>query len=179
MNEQNAPTPKANAATLTGAASGATGFPAAALAFRKILVPVDFSIHSRKTVQQAFAFATQAGADVILVHIVDALVAHQEGAAPQYIAPDYIKENSEASLSLLRTLSVGAPVKVEQEVRVGRPWKEIIDLAAEKNVDLIVIPTHGYTGIRHAMLGSVAEKVVRHAPCPVLVTRVDEADFDK
>jgi len=60
---------------------------------------------------------------------------------------------------------------------LGRSWKEVVDLAKNDNYDLIILATHGYTGVKHALLGSVTEKVVRHAPCPVLVVRTDEHDF--
>jgi nucleotide-binding universal stress UspA family protein len=62
-------------------------------------------------------------------------------------------------------------------VRLGHPYQEITDAARELKVDLIVISTHGYTGLKHVLLGSTAERIVRHAPCPVLTVREKEQDF--
>ncbi|HTD65875.1 MAG TPA: universal stress protein, partial [Candidatus Limnocylindria bacterium] len=62
-------------------------------------------------------------------------------------------------------------------VRNGVPFHEIAQAAATLKIDLIVISTHGYTGLKHVLLGSTAERVVRHAPCPVLVVRKEERDF--
>jgi len=73
--------------------------------------------------------------------------------------------------------NVGGGVAVQHVIRLGRSWKEITDMAKEGNFDLVIVATHGYTGLKHALLGSVAEKIVRHAPCPVLVVRQEEHDF--
>ena len=59
-------------------------------------------------------------------------------------------------------------------VRFGRAWQEIIEVAREQKCDMIIMATHGYTGLRHVLLGSVAEKIVRHSPCPVLTVRPDD-----
>ncbi|HMJ66829.1 MAG TPA: universal stress protein, partial [Candidatus Binatia bacterium] len=66
---------------------------------------------------------------------------------------------------------------VQAEVRIGKPHHEIVSLAKVLGADLIVIATHGYSGLKHAVLGSTAERVVRHATCPVLVVREKEKDF--
>lgn len=68
-------------------------------------------------------------------------------------------------------------IEVSVEIRMGRPFSEITEVAAEMNVDVIILATHGYTGLKHVLLGSTAERVVRHAPCPVLTVRVPEHDF--
>ena len=64
-----------------------------------------------------------------------------------------------------------------QNVRFGRPFREITNAAKERRVDLIITGTHGFTGLRHLQLGSTAEKVVRYAPCPVMVVREQEHEF--
>ena len=74
---------------------------------------------------------------------------------------------------MARRASIGA----EALVRAGQPYYEITTAAKELDVDLIVITTHGRTGLKHALLGSTAERVVRHAPCPVLTVREREHDF--
>ena len=61
--------------------------------------------------------------------------------------------------------------------RIGRAFQEVTEFADEKNIDLLVISTHGYTGLKHVLMGSVAEQIVRYAPCPVLTVRLEEHDF--
>ena len=68
-------------------------------------------------------------------------------------------------------------VEAEMHVISGAPWKEIVETAKERAMDLIILATHGHTGLKHTLLGSVAERVVRHAPCPVLVVREQEHEF--
>ena len=73
--------------------------------------------------------------------------------------------------------SAGAVQGAPTLARVGRPFVEISELAREMEVDLIILGTHGYTGLKHVLLGSTAERVVRHAPCPVLTVRAEEHEF--
>lgn len=73
--------------------------------------------------------------------------------------------------------AVEGGIETESLQRLGTPYKEIIKVAREREVDLIVIATHGHSGLNHFLLGSTAERVVRLAPCPVLVVRQEERDF--
>jgi Universal stress protein family len=68
-------------------------------------------------------------------------------------------------------------VPVNLQVRIGRPFHEIVTLAEALHIDLIIVATHGHTGLKHVFLGSTAERVIRHAPCPVLVVREKEREF--
>ena len=77
----------------------------------------------------------------------------------------------------LRALDEGSGIKTHHVVRLGRAWQEVVEIAREVKSDLIILATHGYTGLKHVLLGSVAEKILRHAPCPVLSVRADERDF--
>jgi nucleotide-binding universal stress UspA family protein len=72
---------------------------------------------------------------------------------------------------------IGSRGRFQVQVRDGVPWEEVVTAARESNTDLIILSTHGRTGLSHALLGSVAERVMRHAPCPVLVVRERERDF--
>jgi universal stress protein A len=72
---------------------------------------------------------------------------------------------------------VDKSITSEELVHIGRPYEEIITVAKEHKADLIIIATHGRSGLKHAFLGSTAERVVRHAPCPVLVVREREREF--
>ncbi len=146
---------------------------------RKILVPVDFSGPSQKALRYARPFAEQFGASLTLIHVMEPIYYPTDfGYVP--MAPQEAEEQRLVELQRrLKQLGaeLGATVSVQTVVRVGRAWKEIVDAAKAQGTDLIIVATHGYTGLQHALLGSVAEKVVRHAPCPALVVRTEEHDF--
>jgi len=74
-------------------------------------------------------------------------------------------------LAQLRDRETGFSLRPDVVVQMGEPWKEITNLAKRWNIDLILLGSRGLTGLKHALLGSTAERVVRHAPCPVLVVR--------
>jgi nucleotide-binding universal stress UspA family protein len=141
---------------------------------KKILVPVDFSECSHKALVYATALARQFGATITLIH-----VPHNYGVADGMIPVD---ANWEAvhcgmkELEILR-LTVGDAAPCEVLLRTGVPHTEILQAAKELNSDLIVISTHGHTGMTRVILGSTAERVVRHASCPVLVVREKEHEF--
>ena len=156
--------------------------PAAAMAplqfqIRRILVPVDFSEHSQKALRYALAFAAQFGAEVALVHIVEQMVYPGDWMYPPLAVTDFSTEKRAEMIKRLRALDAESGVKTQHVVRVGRAWQEVIEVAREQKADMIILATHGYTGLKHALLGSVAEKIVRHAPCPVLSVHPDERDF--
>ncbi|MCW5558967.1 MAG: universal stress protein, partial [Verrucomicrobiae bacterium] len=146
---------------------------------RQILVPVDFSEHSRKSIRYALPFAEQFGAKLVLLHVIEPMVVPGEFAyvpvEPQEMDEQRMAKGREQLQAAAKELA--AKVPVETEVRLGRAWKEIAETAKSREVDLLIISTHGYTGFKYALLGSVAEKIVRHAPCPVLVVRAEEHDF--
>ena len=143
----------------------------------RILVPVDFSEHSQKALRYALAFALQFGAEVTLVHIVEQMVYPGDWMYPPLAVTDFATEKREQVLERLRALDAGSEVKTKHVVRLGRAWQEVIEIAQEQKADMIILATHGYTGLKHVLLGSVAEKIVRHAPCPVLSVRPEERDF--
>ena len=146
---------------------------------KKVLVPVDFSEPSRKAIRYAQEFAGQFGARLTLLHVVEPLSYPPDFAMVPLLPPDVegprIRELTKHLEELART--VGGGVQAEAIVISGRPWQGVVDHAKEAETDLIVVSTHGYTGLKHVLLGSVTEKIVRHAPCPVLVVRDEEHDF--
>lgn len=146
---------------------------------RQILVPVDFSEHSRKSLRYARPFAEQFGASMSLLHVIEPMVFPGEFAYAPVEPEDMDEQRMAKARQQLKKMAeeLAATVPVESSVRLGRAWKEIVDTARTKEVDLLIISTHGYTGLKYALLGSVAEKIVRHSPCPVLVVRTDEHDF--
>lgn len=144
-----------------------------------ILVPVDFSTASHKSITYADAFATTFGARVILLHVVEPLVLPSEFGYMPPPSPDDEARQIETITGKLRDLAVklDSAKSAEFLVRIGRPWQEVISAVTDLGADLLVITTHGHTGIKHVLMGSVAEKIVRHAACPVLVVRPEERDF--
>jgi len=143
----------------------------------RILVPIDFSEHSQKALRYALAFARQFEAEVTLVHIVEQMVYPGDWMYPPLAATDFEAEKREKMISRLQALDAGSGIRTKHIVRLGRAWQEVIEIAQEMKCDMIILATHGYTGLKHALLGSVAEKIVRHAPCPVLTVRPEERDF--
>lgn len=147
---------------------------------KKILVPTDFSEFSDKALNYAVAFAEQFGARLILLHVVEpAVYPENYMMVPQTF--DDLNQNlinaAKERLAKVVLERISQRFEAESEIRLGRPYTEIVDAAKSKNVDLIIIGTHGYTGLKHVVLGSTAERVVRYAPCPVLTVREAEHEF--
>ena len=147
------------------------------VAFRRILVPVDFSEPSLKALPYALSLAKQFKADVFLVHIVEQIVYPGDWMIPPFPTGDFANESREQLIEKLRNTCKDESGKFTPVVRFGRAWQEIVEIAREHECDMIVMATHGYTGLKHVLLGSVAEKIVRHAPCPVLTVRPEDAEF--
>jgi len=147
------------------------------LNLKKILVPVDFSHSSREALDYAVSFARQFDASLIVLHvIVPRCPVDPYGVnLPAYFETDLMYQ---ANKQLDHLVGEAVPPGVEsQRVALqgqGRPAHEIIQAAKELDADLIIIPTHGYTGLKHVVFGSTAEYVVRHAACPVLTLRAKE-----
>ncbi len=147
--------------------------------FKVILVTTDFSDLGDRAIGHAFRLAADHGAKVVLCHVVEPPVApvplYAQYYPPDLMTPDMehqIREESERAL-LERAPRDGDLGAVPREVVVtrGLPSDDIVRVGQEVGADLIVISTHGHTGLKHILLGSVAERIVRHAPCPVLVVR--------
>jgi nucleotide-binding universal stress UspA family protein len=144
---------------------------------KDILVPTDFSEYSRKALRYAVSMAEQFGARLMLLHVVEPI------AVPEFISPlvmenDKVMQAARAKLDWLRKQeAIDARLISRTLVRIGKPFQEIADAARSLKVDLIIVATHGYTGMKHALLGSTAERVVRHAPCPVLTVREGEREI--
>lgn len=143
---------------------------------RSILVPIDFSATSTKALQYAIRMAEQFGAKIVLMNVVEPIVT-PDFAYPMMLEPDKIKAAAKEKLE-----SLGRGIRVPGligrcVVRSGAPFAEIADVARALKVDLIILATHGYTGLKHVLLGSTAERVVRHVPCPVLIVREKEHEF--
>jgi nucleotide-binding universal stress UspA family protein len=154
--------------------SRAQALPATPLKFQRILVAVDFSEESRNALACAAEFAARFDASLTLVHVVEPHFGPPDADVPPLTgSASDASEHAEAKLELnaLAEQMLGACRVVETMVRAGLAFFEIAEAAKILGADLIVVGTHGYTGIKRALLGSTAEKIVRHAPCPVLVAR--------
>lgn len=148
--------------------------------FQRILVAVDFSEESRSALACAAEMAARFDASLTLVHVVEPHFGPPDTDVPALTgeASD-AEEYAEAKLELsaLGEQMLGPCRVVETVVRAGLAFFEITEAAKALGADLIVVGTHGYTGIKRALLGSTAERVVRHAPCPVLVARASYGEY--
>jgi universal stress protein A len=140
----------------------------------RILVAVDFSAHSDRALRYAAKLAGQVAASVELLHVVEDITygASSEVYVPN--VPDLMQELVNEAVPRLTSLKAALfahGADVETAVFVGRPSSTIVDRARAGGFDLIVMGTHGRTGLSHMFMGSVAERVVRTAPCAVLTVR--------
>jgi nucleotide-binding universal stress UspA family protein len=149
------------------------------IALKTILVPTDFSECSEAAVRYGRALADAFGASLHLLHVVQDPY-KQAWAAEGFAAPvtDMVSQwETQARKRLEETASACAPLRTIVATRIGTPFYDIAQYASEMNVDLIVIGTHGRGPLGHMLLGSVAERIVRRAPCPVLTVRHPQHEF--
>jgi nucleotide-binding universal stress UspA family protein len=137
-------------------------------------VPLDFSALAGKVLERAKEYGREFGSKLILVHAVEPIIQPAEYAiVPSEMAEINLRQ-AEASRKRLEEVKRELEqdgLSCEVEVKLGRPWRVIVETAKKAKADLIIIPTHGYGGIKHLLLGSTAERVVQHAECSVLVVR--------
>lgn len=158
--------------------AAATPPPASEFRIKTILVPIDFSDCSRKALRYAIPLAREHKATLTLLYIVPPIYTVGEFGGVEY--PQLQAEmhaNGVKELKKLNDVEVKGVVPAETLVRLGAPAHEIIETAKALESDLIVISTHGRTGLKHLLLGSVSEHVVRRSPCPVLIVREKEHEF--
>ncbi len=133
-----------------------------------ILVPLDFSSDAEQALDDALGLAQQFQARLTLMHVVHIPVITEVDLSP-YFAEMEASAQQGMETYQKRVEAAGRPV--DTVLVRGTPFREIVETARTKQVDLIVMGTHGRTGMQHVLIGSVAERVVRLAPCPVMVTR--------
>ena len=148
------------------------------LKLKRIVVPTDFSQASLKAIKYAVRFAENSGATIYLVNVFERPALSGDFQSFPLVLPERELEKvcKETLLSVAAT-EIEELIPVEVAVRTGKAFREIVNFARETDADLIVIATHGRSGIKHMLLGSTAELVVRHAPCPVFVVREREHEF--
>ena len=137
--------------------------------WKKLIVPTDFSACSQPALAAAADLQQRSGAEVVLLHVTEPAY---EGLRVQTgELHGQMKQAAEIALKKITAEHFSHAAKVRLLVKEGRPADVICRVAAEEAADAVIIPTHGHSGLKHVLLGSVAEKVVRHAPCSVLVVR--------
>ena len=146
---------------------------------KKILVPTDFSPASKNAFRYALRFAEEFGSELTLLYVLPPVPSASFAAipgTPLFSESDFSRAEKNLQ-SIITSARNGAVERPRWKVRAGIPSYEIVEVAKDADFDLIVIATHGYTGWKHFCIGSTAERVVRAAPCPVLVVREKEHEF--
>lgn len=150
------------------------------ISIQRILVPIDFSEHSKQALLYAVPFAEQFKASIDLLYVVEPTIYPADFSFGQIGFPnveDELQKRGEKELENLIHTHIKRRVPTRKAIRIGKPFYEINQYAKEEEIDLIIIATHGHTGVELVLFGSTAEKVVRKAPCPVLVVRSGERQF--
>ena len=146
---------------------------------KNILCPVDFSAPCSISVQYAESLASLFNARLYLLHVIEHLHGDEHYMilmlTPQEIA-EKMKKEAEKQLNNLAK-KIKKRLKIKIEVREGKAFVEIVKTAWEENIDLIVMSSHGRTGLSQVLIGSVAERVVRKAQCPVLIVKDKDCKF--
>ena len=148
---------------------------------KRILLPTDFSDFSKSSLPWGCEFAEKFGAELHLLHVLQDLIAMVPEPGLAFPPPgDYLRELQDAAeraLSQLPDEEWCSRVSIVRATRQGPPFVEIIRYARENDIDLMILGTHGRSGLAHVLLGSVAERVVRKSPCPVLTIRPPGHEF--
>ena len=144
-----------------------------------ILCPVDFSDHSHAALAYAGEMARALGAEIIVLHVVEPViypVAYGLAPVGNVNYEEEAKAAAQKSLEPITGEFSDGGIKATSLVSSGTSWLRICDLAEEHGIDMIVMATHGLTGLKHVLMGSTAEQVVRHAKCPVLTVKARHKD---
>lgn len=147
---------------------------------QRILLPTDFSEYSSTATKYACELATKFDAELHLLHTLEIHPITTPDFGMGLALPRYMEESralAEKSIAALIDPQWAAGRKVITVIREGSPRGEIVRYAREQDIDLIVITTHGRSGLAHVLIGSVAESIVRTAPCPVLTVRPEGHQF--
>jgi nucleotide-binding universal stress UspA family protein len=142
------------------------------LAIRKILHPTDFSERSEYAFRMAYSLARDHGSSLLVLHVVPV----EPVVYGEMILPPRDVNYQELKDKLLGLHGPDGCVRVERRLEEGRPAEEIVRVAEESHCDLIVMGTHGRTGLQRLLVGSVAEQVMRKGPCPVLTVKTPFPD---
>ena len=145
------------------------------LPLKRILWPTDFSAASYKSLEAAKELAAKFTSELWAMHVVQPFSAFSAELSVSLPAYEHeLLACCRASLEKVLQERAGKEFQIHKILKIGRPAEEIVRFAAEEKMDLVVIATHGESVFHHFIFGSVAEKVIRIAPCPVLVLRVSQ-----
>lgn len=141
----------------------------------KILVPTDFSPYAEAAMRYALDLAQDYSAELLLLHVIPerdlrAIFDYPLGFPLEQVLHEY-QDKAEQHCAQVAAQAQHQGIPVTPLVSFGVPYEKIVQVAKDHHVDLLIIATHGRTGLSHAMLGSVAERVVRLAPCPVVTIK--------
>jgi nucleotide-binding universal stress UspA family protein len=149
--------------------------------FKRILFPTDFSPAASHALDYAISLALEHQARLHLVHVIEDIGFNSPftlSSFPTRLEYQHgLEEHVRGELQKVISPQLKRQIEVEEHLIRGKPFVEIVRLAKEKKADLIVIPTHCKPGPKHTHLGTTSERVVRLAPCPVLVIRHPEYEF--
>jgi universal stress protein A len=147
------------------------------VSFKNILFPTDLSENSKEAMKYATSLAEHYDASLHIIHVTLGVNQYLAYDVNVYI-PDDIKQNErkklEDNLKKLPPDEMGTPTSVKHEILEGLPVPEISQYIKDNNIDLVVMGTHGHTGLKHLIIGSVAENIVRSSPVPVLTIHAKE-----
>jgi len=147
---------------------------------KRIVAAADFSEHTSVVLRYAAELARAFGAEVVLCHVVAKadMLSQIPPVGEGYFPPNYEElQRKVAEEEAAKALTEAGIPQARVVIAAGPPFVEIINVARNENADLIIVGTHGRGAMAHALLGSVCEKVVRKAPCPVLTVRKGEHEF--
>lgn len=146
---------------------------------RRVLVPLDLDEYARYALPYARELCTAFGAALHLLHVVDTQWILSAGGAFPEAGGDLLPRLEREGRAEVERIAgqIRDGFEVCSAVRVGPPHVQIVQYARQQDIDLIVLATHGRSGLKHALIGSVAEKVVQMAPCPVLAVKHPEHEF--
>jgi len=139
---------------------------------QKILIPTDGSDYSVRAAEYGISIAKMLSAQILVVYVIDDVVINQISKATERDSAELeLKEAGQRYVNYVLGLAEKAGVKASSLLTKGRPYEQIVRLAKESNIHLIVMGTYGRRGTERVLIGSVAERVIEYAPCPVLVIK--------
>ncbi|MHC1739391.1 MAG: universal stress protein [Ignavibacteriaceae bacterium] len=151
------------------------------ISIKKILVPIDFSEASLISLRYSLNFAKLFNAKLFLIYVLEPVVYPPDFSLGQISLPSVdleMDKRAKEELEKIAKAEIPGDIEFNLIIKTGKPFIEIIETAKSEDIDLIIISTHGHTGVEHILFGSTAEKVVRKAPCPVLSVRKSVKGFD-
>lgn len=139
--------------------------------FKTILSPTDFSTESLRALEYARRFAEISQGTIIVPHVIHVSTEELYDEHGRWRSFEDLEKRGREKLAEIRDTVLKGYPHVEVLLLVGNPFEELMRIAQERHVDLLVISTHGRSAFKHLLIGSTAEKLIRHAPCPVFVVR--------